>query len=663
MPIWIATCNCATQVRVQIPADNAALPRLLVLAGPTADTVIPLRDAEVTIGRGIANQVCIADPILSRQHCVIKRDNDEFIIRDLGSRHGTVVNGVPINQQILHHGDQISLGRSVFAFLLRQDEGGAQPSDVELDDDSELQGAQTLLKQEDALYLHPDSITREAGQNARLARDLNTLLIIAKNISKLRERESLAWQLLGMIFDVIPADRGAILSLGEDAEQLNWSVGWDRLRGPGVPVRVSRTILSRVLREQSSLMIGQVPTHPEMSKSSGFGELPIQALMCVPVSIGGRIGAVIYLDTQDAKARFDDNHLQMLTAIASLTSLALENISYVDALKRENRELRTQMAVEHNMVGRSPRMREVFEFIRRVAPTESTVLIEGESGTGKELVGHAVHANSPRASAPFVAINCAAIAETLLESELFGYEKGAFTGAVAQKKGKIETASGGTLFLDEIGELAVTLQAKLLRVLQEREFERVGGTRPIKIDLRLIAATNQNLQEAVQSGKFRKDLFYRLNVVSITVPPLHERREDIADLAEHFIAKTAKKCNTRIKRLTEEAKLCLANYDWPGNVRELENAIERALVLGSTDAILVEDLPEAISEATPPAGSPATKYAGAMKDTKKQVILEALQEANGNYIEAARTLGLHPNSLLRLIRRLDLKVEAKRMMG
>jgi Nif-specific regulatory protein len=306
-------------------------------------------------------------------------------------------------------------------------------------------------------------------------------------------------------------------------------------------------------------------------------------------------------------------------------------------------------------------MAEVFEFIRRVAPTDSTVLIGGESGTGKELVARAIHANSPRADGPFVPINCAAITETLLESELFGYEKGAFTGAVTQKKGKIETASGGTLFLDEIGELALPLQAKLLRVLQEREFERVGGTRPIKVDLRLVAATNLDLQEAARAGSFRKDLFYRINVVSITVPPLRDRREDILQLAEHFIVRTAKKCNTRVKSLAPNTKLCLANYDWPGNVRELENAIERALVLGSTDTILVEDLPEAISEVATPAGVPATKYAGAMKDTKKQVILQALQEANGNYIDAAKSLGLHPNSLLRLIRRLDLKLEAKRV--
>ncbi|MFL6436079.1 MAG: sigma 54-interacting transcriptional regulator [Terriglobales bacterium] len=636
-------------------------PRLVALAGPMADAVIPLQEAEVTIGRGTSNQLCISDPILSRQHCIISSDNQQFVIRDLGSLHGTVVNGVPISQQLLQHGDQIGLGSSVFAFLLQDDEVRSQRSHAELDDGSELQGTQTLLRQEDALYVKSDSNTANFAQGSRAARDLNTLLVISKNISKIRDTGSLAWELLGMIFDVVPADRGAVLSLEDDAQQINWSAAWDRLRGPGVPVRVSRTVLARVMREQSALMVNDVSTHLELRKSASFANLPVRSLICVPVSVSGKIASVIYVDTQDSRVHFDDNHLQMLTAIASLTSLALNNISYVEALKQENRELRTQITVEHNMVGNSPRMREVFEFIRRVAPTDSTVLIGGESGTGKELVARAVHANSQRAKGPFVPINCAAITDTLLESELFGYEKGAFTGAVAQKKGKIEVASGGTLFLDEIGELALPLQAKLLRVLQEREFERVGGTRPMKVDLRLVAATNQDLQEAVRVGTFRKDLFYRLNVVSITVPPLRERREDVLQLAEHFIIRTANKCNTHVKSLAPNTKLCLADYDWPGNVRELENAIERALVLGSTDTILLEDLPEAISEAVTPAGVPATKYAGAMKDTKKQVILQALQEANGSYIEAAKSLGLHPNSLLRLIRRLDLKLEAKRV--
>ena len=242
---------------------------------------------------------------------------------------------------------------------------------------------------------------------------------------------------------------------------------------------------------------------------------------------------------------------------------------------------------------------------------------------------------------------------------MLGHEKGAFTGATAQKKGKIEIADGGTLFLDEVSELAPGLQAKLLRVLQEREFERVGGTRPVKVDIRLIAASNRNLPEAVGAGTFRKDLYYRLNVVALTMPPLRERREDITLLADYFVAKASRKCRTRIKALSPEARVCLMNYDWPGNVRELENALERALVMGTADVILPDDLPESVVESGLRVGSFATKFHGAIKDSKKQVIMEALQQANGKYTEAAKLLGLHPNSLLRLIRRLDLKAATK----
>jgi two-component system response regulator HydG len=332
-------------------------------------------------------------------------------------------------------------------------------------------------------------------------------------------------------------------------------------------------------------------------------------------------------------------------------------------LRQENQELRAEVNLEHEMIGASPRMKSVFNFIRRVAPTDSTVLIEGESGTGKELVARAMHRNSPRSEHPFVAINCAAITETLLESELFGHEKGAFTGAVSQKKGKMEAAEGGTLFLDEVSELAPSLQAKLLRVLQEREFERVGGTRPIQLDIRLIAATNRLLLEAVQGGSFRKDLYYRLNVVAVTMPPLRERREDIPSLTDHFIAKASRKCKARMKPLSAEARAYLINYDWPGNVRELENAIERALVLGSTESILPDDLPEALLEAGSPATESSAKYHGGIREVKKQLVLEALQQADNNYIAAAKALGMHPNSLLRLIRTLGLKAAVRLERG
>jgi transcriptional regulator with PAS, ATPase and Fis domain len=283
------------------------------------------------------------------------------------------------------------------------------------------------------------------------------------------------------------------------------------------------------------------------------------------------------------------------------------------------------------------------------------VLINGESGTGKELAARAIHRKSPRASKTFMAINCAAIPETLLESELFGHEKGAFTGASAQRKGRLEMADGGVVFLDEIGELAPALQVKLLRVLQEREFERLGGTRPIRVDIRLIAATNRNLEESVKSGTFRRDLYFRLNVVNLMMPALRDRKEDIPLLADFFVHKLTKKSGSAAKRLSRQALAVLANYDWPGNVRELENVIERALVLGTSDTILPEDLPESLLEREPAPGVEEAKYHAAIKDLKKKLIRNAIEEAGGNFTEAARLLGVHPNYLHRLIRNLEIR--------
>jgi Nif-specific regulatory protein len=341
--------------------------------------------------------------------------------------------------------------------------------------------------------------------------------------------------------------------------------------------------------------------------------------------------------------------------------VAIENVRQFDRLETENRFLREETLENRNMTGASEAMEKVFKFIAKAAPTDSTVLINGESGTGKELAARAIHENSRRKDKPFVAINCAALTETLLESELFGHEKGAFTGAVQQKKGKIEIAQSGTLFLDEIGEMAINLQAKLLRVLQEREFERVGGTRPIKADVRLVAATNRNLEEEVKTGNFRQDLFYRLNVVRFTMPALRERKEDIVLLAEKFAEKFSRQLNRRIRGISSKAKKLLLAYDFPGNVRELENAIERAVVLGSSEWILPEDLPENIlenGESFP--DKPETNaetYHEVVLETKKQLIRKAFKEAKGSYVEAAKLLDVHPNYLHRLIRNLNLKTE------
>jgi transcriptional regulator with PAS, ATPase and Fis domain len=315
----------------------------------------------------------------------------------------------------------------------------------------------------------------------------------------------------------------------------------------------------------------------------------------------------------------------------------------------------TALTIERDLVGESPAMQAVYHRLSKAAPSESTVLIRGESGTGKELVAHAIHANSARAHGPFVAINCAAVPEGLIESELFGHEKGAFTGAVAQKKGRLEMANGGTAFFDEIGELAPSLQAKLLRVLQDRQVERLGSTRAIPIDVRIVAATNRDLEAAVKTGAFRQDLFYRLNVIPLTLPPLRDRLGDLPLLITYFVRKHAVRTGRKVRGVTREARARLMKHDWPGNVRELENTIERALVLGSEDWIGVNDLPEQLLEGPPETQAGADTYYCLVNDAKRQVIREAVDRSAGNLAQAARLLHLQPTYLHRLMRKLAMK--------
>jgi len=373
----------------------------------------------------------------------------------------------------------------------------------------------------------------------------------------------------------------------------------------------------------------------------------------VPLTHLDRPLGLLYLDTREPGTRFDEGHLQLVTAVAGIAAAALTTVRSLEWLEEENRRLAAGFA--HDMVGESPRMREIYRLLHRVAATDSTVLLLGESGTGKELAAQAVHRASPRAERPFVAVNCATLSETLLESELFGHERGAFTGAVSRKTGKVEVADTGTLFLDEVGEIPLPLQAKLLRFLQEREFERLGGTRPIKVDVRVIAATNRDLERAARAGTFREDLYYRLNVIALHLPPLRERREDVPLLASHFAAQTSRRLGRPVAGFTPEARACLLRYDWPGNVRELANAVERAIVLGEDDLIRPEDLPEAVLEAGSGPGAAVTRYHETLNETKKRLILTALAEAGGNVTKAGALLGLHPNYLHRLISNLDLR--------
>jgi Nif-specific regulatory protein len=293
-----------------------------------------------------------------------------------------------------------------------------------------------------------------------------------------------------------------------------------------------------------------------------------------------------------------------------------------------------------NIIGKSHAMRSLYDLIAQVAPSDTSVLIRGESGTGKEMVAQAVHYSSPRSEKPFIKVNCAALPETVIESELFGHEKGAFTGAIATRKGRFEMADTGTIFLDEIGDLSPAMQVKLLRVLQEREIERVGGNRTIKIDVRVIAATNRPLEELLQKNQFREDLYYRLNVFPLHLPPLRERKSDILLLADHFIEKYNKKSHKNVKRIATSAINLLMSYHWPGNVRELENVVERAVLLANNDVILGIHLPPSLQSAESTGTSPTATLEETVDRVERELILDALKSSKGNYSKAAKALGI-----------------------
>ncbi|HSL54126.1 MAG TPA: sigma 54-interacting transcriptional regulator [Pyrinomonadaceae bacterium] len=615
-------------------------PRLAAISGKLKGAIFALNEESLIIGRETAANLCIADASVSRRHSKIEKQETGFVITDLESLNGTFVNDLPIRTRLLEHGDRVRIGDSQFLFLTHEGDSMSKSSDVRLDERQVVSGSTVQIRFDDAIY--------------QMTRDLSALMKISTTINSIRGLDNLLERLLDLLFEVVPAERGVILLTDESSFETSLVFGLDRVYGKDEAVHVSRTIVQQVLRDGVALLANDAPSETALVTDSLIAART-HSVMCVPLILFDRKLGVLYLDSTLARDQFNRDHLQLVTAIAGIAAVAIENARQFEWLEIENERLLADVNIEHNMVGESAAMHRVYHFISKVAPTDATVLINGESGTGKELAARAIHRNSKRSQKPFMAVNCAALNESLLESELFGHEKGSFTGAFAQKKGRLEVADGGTVFLDEVGELTPPLQVKLLRVLQEREFERVGGTVTISVDLRVIAATNKNLEEAIEVGQFREDLYYRLNVVSLEMPALRDRRDDIMLLANYFADKYGPRCNRKLKGFSTEARNYLTAYDWPGNVRELENAIERAVVLGTTDIILPEDLPEAVLEGKLSSTSPLS-YHEAVTQAKKQIILDAAAQVNGNFTEAARLLGVHPNYLQRLIRNLHIKI-------
>jgi Nif-specific regulatory protein len=613
-------------------------PRLLVITGPDQGVSYPIAVDSFAIGRSPSNQLWLAGASVSREHCVILRRGDDFTIRDLGSFHGTLVNDARVTERALANGDCITIGGTLLRFLTGEEVACEETSrDIRA---IEIPAGQAQLP--------------PALENSR---DLHTLLRMSVMLHsfhalyKVRRspaRSTLERHLLEFIFEAIPASRGAILFYEEDAIDPVLQPAPNEASERHRPLVVNRALVARVTEERCGLIVKS----PEAEERAGAALGKSAALLLAPLLIRDQVCGVVYLEG----TVFLEPHLELLVALVQIASMALENAFHLEWLETENARLESELHPDHHMIGDSARLRELQRNIQRAAQTNSTVLIAGETGTGKELVARAMHQNSPRAGKPFMAVNCAALAETLLESELFGHEKGAFTGAVVQKKGRLEVAAGGTVFLDEIGEMPLQLQVKLLRVLQERQMERVGGTQPIKLDIRLIAATNRNLEEEVRAGRFRQDLYYRLNVVTLKTPPLRERQSDIPILALHFASKFGAQCGRRIGGISPEAEAYLLRYDWPGNIRELENALERAVVLGSSDVIQLEDLPESVREIARPSDLVrAPGLQDAVDRAKHEAIEQAFRQAKGDHAGAAKLLGVHPNYLYRLMRNLGMR--------
>ena len=379
-----------------------------------------------------------------------------------------------------------------------------------------------------------------------------------------------------------------------------------------------------------------------------------RSLIAAPLIHKGEVLGVVEVINPISSNQFTEADKQLAEVFANLAAIAAANARSYDRIKRENEGLKKTFTQSWRMIGKSPAMQEVFRLINRVCKSNATVLLLGESGVGKELAARVIHEKSPRADRPFIPVNCAALPETLLESELFGHEAGAFTGATSRRLGRFELANEGTIFLDEIGEIAPAVQVKLLRVLQEKEFVRVGGTKVIGCDVRVIAASNRDLEAERREGKFRDDLYYRLNVFPIVIPPLRQRREDIPELVEYFIGEISTELKIPPPNLTNEAMAALTRYDWPGNIRELRNVLERACLLAEDRIIDLEHLPQGIVGHSDSSTQTKGQTVSTLQETEKALIIKALRENNGNQTKAARSLGITRDVLRYRIKKYNL---------
>ena len=480
-------------------------------------------------------------------------------------------------------------------------------------------------------------------------RKLSTLVETSQALSGTFNLKAALHKVLEILERHHGAIRSAVTLFNDDsgAVEIEAAVGLTT-DGQRARYQLGEGITGRVVESGKPIVVPQVSREPLfLNRAAQRKELHQQELsfICVPIVLNRKSIGALGIDLRFKKDRDYDRSVKFLKVVASMIAQAVKVQRLVEGerqrLMDENIHLRQELKERYdfsNIIGNSGPMRQVYEQVAQVAPTSTTVLIRGESGTGKELIAHAIHYNSPRAKKSFIKVSCAALPDTLIESELFGYEKGAFTGAQTRKKGRFEMAEGGTLFLDEIGDLNLSTQVKLLRVLQEREFERLGGTETIKVNVRLIAATNKDLEKGISDGAFREDLYYRLNVFTIFVPPLRERKPDVLLLADHFLEKYALEHAKHIKRISTPAIDMLASYHWPGNVRELENCIERAVLVCDGQVVHGHHLSPSLQTAAASGTVSRQSLAGAVEEYEKDLIQDALKTTRGNRARAAKLL-------------------------
>ncbi len=464
---------------------------------------------------------------------------------------------------------------------------------------------------------------------------LKALYDISQSINSITDIDSLLEHVMEVAVQAAEAERG-FLVLSEDgslrvrtARNISAETAMDK-------DGFSRSIVSGVIESRKPILTMDAQADQRFEGSESLILKQIQAVACVPFHLRGRVLGAIYLDGRTRRRGFTPETLSFLSAFADLAAIAIENARLMERLREENRLLRSEVERRYGfseLIGNSSKMQQIFSLLSKIIQSDISTLFEGESGTGKELAARALHYNGPRRKKPFITQFCGNLSEHLLESELFGHKKGSFTGAISDKRGLLEVANGGTFFLDEIADIPPAIQAKLLRVLQEGEFRRVGDTETRRVDVRIMSATNKSLAGQVEKGNFREDLYYRLNVITVTLPPLRERNGDIPLLVNHFLKKNSEKTSAPIKRVTPDAMRILEGYHWPGNVRELENAIERAIVLAGEHGITPAEL--IISPAPQTASSRRT-----LKEHEKELVMRCLKDNGNNKTRTAQELGV-----------------------